>query len=195
MKKAVYAGSFDPITKGHEFVIKEASRLFDEVTVLLSINPDKTSFFSTDQKTTYIKDFIKNLSNVHVVTLDNQYVADYCKYNDVNYLIRGVRNSADLEYEKTVSEVNYQINPNLQSIFILPPPHLSMISSSVVKGMVGFTRWQMEVEKMVSPKVVSGFLRNRYKNAFGFLNNSPAKEDFIDKVCDPTRYYHGPQHI
>lgn len=200
MKKAVITGSFDPITLGHQWIIEKASVLFEEVVVVIAKNVNKKSYFEDSIKKSLVEDFCKTLPNVSVVVIENQFVADYAKQIGAGYLVRGIRNAQDLEYERTIERVNTQINSALQTIFLMPPVHLSEISSSLVKSLVGFIGWHKQVSKMVSPSVYSAFmdvssrwyLQERWKE---FSSDEETFNMLMKKHTEPHRFYHNTSHL
>ncbi len=200
MKKAIITGSFDPITLGHQWMIEKASELFDEVVVVIAKNAQKKSYFDDATKKSLVEDFTKSLSKVSVVSVENQFIADYAKQIKAEYFIRGIRNSQDLEYERTIERINTQINPSLQTIFLMPPVHLSEVSSSLVKSLVGFVGWHKQVSKMVSPAVYSAFMRSTTETylKMKFLEFSSDEDTFkmiMDKHTEPHRFYHNTSHL
>ena len=105
MKKAVFPGSFDPITLGHEDVISRAIPLFDEIYIAIGINSNKKYMFSLDQRKKFIEECFQEYKNVKVITYKGLTV-DLCKKHDIDYIIRGLRNPADFEFEKAIAHTN-----------------------------------------------------------------------------------------
>lgn len=204
MKTAIYAGSFDPVTNGHLWVITQGAKLFDKLVVVLAYNPNKTGHFTVQQRQAFIQSVTKHLSNVEVVLLSDDYVAQAAKKMKATYLLRGIRNATDYEYEKTIERVNTKINPDLQTVYLTPPAELSEISSSMVKSLVGFPGWQSLVGTMVSPTVVSGFL---YQQHYQYLKTEWEKlvgtssvtakwlDIILTKHSEPHRFYHNTSHL
>ena len=116
MTKALVTGSFDPITRGHFALIKAASDVFDDVTVCMFINPDKTYMFSTEQRLAFIREGIAELelSNVKVDFSDG-YVAEYAKMHEIGCVARGVRNADDIAYELEMARYNHERNADLET--------------------------------------------------------------------------------
>ena len=148
MKKAVFPGSFDPITLGHEDIITRAIPLFDEIIVAIGINADKKYMFSLEQRKKFIEDCFKEYKNVKVVTYKGLTV-DFCKKNDVDYIVRGLRNPADFEFEKAIAHTNRDLAP-IETVFLLTAAKTSYISSSIVRDVL---RNGGDVSSLV-PKVV-----------------------------------------
>lgn len=137
MSKAVYAGSFDPFTNGHLDILRKASKLFDEVHVLIGANSTKTRRYNILYSKEAIENVIKNeeLTNCKVIIYEGL-IAQYCKENDIEYYVRGLRNSMDFNYEENISEVNKLINPNLETVYLRA--NNIAISSSMVKELYSY---------------------------------------------------------
>ena len=135
INKAVYAGSFDPFTNGHLVMVKKVSKLFDWVYVVMANNSKKHRAYDIDKMQEVIQEILKDnaLYNVAVVTYDGL-VADFCREHDVQYLIRGLRNNMDYNYEENISDINKLINPNVESVYFRAENDLERtISSSMVR--------------------------------------------------------------
>lgn len=137
MKKAIFPGSFDPITNGHLDIIKKASKIFDEIIVVVLLNKNKKAFLHTDTRIQLIKESIKDIKNIKVDTFDGLTV-QYAKENNINTLIRSVRNSIDYEYEVQIAQVNREISQAIETIFIAPDLKFNHISSSIVRELYEF---------------------------------------------------------
>ena len=135
--RGLFAGSFDPYTLGHHAVVTKASRLFDEVYVLVGFNTAKKRSFDADAMKTAIEKALEQdgIQNCKVVTYAGM-VADYCAENGINYLIRGLRNSMDYDYEENIAQVNKLLNPRLESIYLRADD--TAVSSSMVRELLTF---------------------------------------------------------
>ena len=131
MKKAVFPGSFDPITLGHCEIIEKACEIFDEVIVSVGNNSDKNYRFSLDQRLKFISDEFINNSKVYVEKYQGLTV-DFCKNKNVKHIVRGLRNPADFEFEKKIALFNNSLE-NVETIFFLTSPKNAFISSSMVR--------------------------------------------------------------
>lgn len=160
MKKALYAGSFDPITNGHLWLIHEAAQLFDELVIGLGTNADKTYLFDNKERFSIIQELFKNHSNIKIIDFSNDLIVDYAERLDIRYLVRGIRNSTDLEFEQRVLNVNLDINPTIKTVFLIPPKEFSNISSNLIKGLIKSKNWEKIVTKYV-PNLVLEKLRNK----------------------------------
>lgn len=137
MTKAVCPGSYCPITLGHENIISRASKLFDEVIVLIMLNPDKKYDFSLDERVEMANKVLSKYKNVKVEFYEGL-IADYVKQNGVNVVIKGIRSSSDFEYESQMARVNKQLYDGFETFFILSDEKYSFISSSVVRQIASF---------------------------------------------------------
>ena len=136
-RKAIFAGSFDPITNGHLDIICRASNLFDELQIGVLYNPNKKGLFNFDERVELIKSCTKHLTNIKIVRFDGLLVK-YCQDNGISTLIRGVRTGADIEYELQMAHMNRELNPNIETIILPTKPEYSFISSSLVKEVLTF---------------------------------------------------------
>lgn len=135
--KAIFAGTFDPITNGHIDIIERASKMFDHLEVGLLINPNKQTLFSKDERMDLIRLSTKHLDNVSVISFDGLLI-DYCKKNDISVLVRGVRTIADMEYELQMAHMNRELNDDLETIILPTSKVYSFISSSLIKEVLHF---------------------------------------------------------
>ena len=134
MKKAVFPGSFDPFTLGHYDVIKRGIDLFDELIIAIGINGSKKYMFTLEQRKKFIEDSFKEYPNVKVVTYKGLTV-NFCKDNDIKYILRGLRNPADFEFEKAIAHTNRDLAP-IETVFLLTAASTSYISSSIVRDVI-----------------------------------------------------------
>ena len=137
--KALYAGSFDCYTNGHHCIVRQASRVFDELHIVVAVNINKTRTFDAEDMVRVIRESLEEdgITNC-VVTSYNRLVADYSHDNGIDFLVRGLRNSMDYNYEENVASVNKLINPNLESIYFRSDN--AAISSTMVREMLSFGR-------------------------------------------------------
>lgn len=137
--KGVYPGSFDPITNGHLDVIKRASKLFDSLTVLVAVNPEKKGFLGLEQRVQLIRKAVSDigLKNVDVAEHTGM-TTGFAKSNDAEFMVRGLRDEKDFESEKLLFEINKKLEPDVDTVFIPTSPETSMISSSTVRNIFKF---------------------------------------------------------
>lgn len=151
---AIYAGSFDPPTNGHLWMIRQGAQLFDELVVVLAVNPDKKGFFSLDQRRTALESMLTELpDNVKLATVPNGFLVDFARGAGARYLLRGIRNTVDFEYEKSMARMNNRMDAGIHSVFLMPPSELEELSSSFVRGFVGLPGWERWVQVCVPPRV------------------------------------------
>ena len=134
MKRALFPGSFDPITLGHFDIIERGVKLFDEVVVSIGINADKKYMFSVEERKAFIEAAFKNQPKVKVTTYKGLTV-DYCKEIDAEFILRGLRNPADFEFEKAIAHTNRKLS-KIETVFLLTAAKTSYISSSIVRDVI-----------------------------------------------------------
>jgi len=132
---AVFPGSFDPITKGHESILKRTLPLFDEVIIAIGKNSSKQNYFPLEQREAWIKKVFANEPKVSVQTYTGLTI-HFCKQVGANFIVRGLRTSADFEFEKAIAQNNKIMAPEIETIFILPVPELSAINSTIVRDII-----------------------------------------------------------
>jgi pantetheine-phosphate adenylyltransferase len=142
MRRAVFPGSFDPITLGHYDIIKRGVTLFDEVIVAIGINADKKYMFSLEERMDFIKESFKDEPKVKVVTYTGLTI-DFCQKNNVKFILRGLRNPADFEFEKAIAHTNRKLS-KIETVFLLTAARTSYIASSIVRDVIrndgGYTK-------------------------------------------------------
>ena len=158
MKRGVYAASFDPITNGHVWIIQEGSRVFDELTIAIGVNPDKTYLFSLKERVEMVTEATKGLQNIRVETFQDKFLINYAKSIDAEYIIRGIRNESDYEYERAMRHINSDLDSSIATLFVMPPREIAEVSSSVVKGLVGPEGWEDVIGRYVPDPVLRKFL-------------------------------------
>ncbi|SHF08227.1 Phosphopantetheine adenylyltransferase [Marinitoga hydrogenitolerans DSM 16785] len=157
MSKAIYPGSFDPITFGHLNIIKRAAKIFDELYVVVLHNVNKKYFFNRDERINITKESLKNFKNVYVESYEGLLV-DYAKKKDINVIIRGLRAVSDFEYELQLANANRSLNENVEILFLMTDTEFSFISSTIVKEVAKFggniSQWvPKNVEKAIIKKI------------------------------------------
>jgi pantetheine-phosphate adenylyltransferase len=130
---AVFPGSFDPITRGHESVIKRALPLFDKIVVAIGVNSEKKSaYFPLEKRLEWIRFVFKNDPKVEVITFDGLTV-DLCRQQKSKYILRGLRTSADFEFERAIAQTNRFLDKGIETVFILTTPEHTPINSTIVR--------------------------------------------------------------
>ena len=134
MKKALFPGSFDPLTLGHYDIIRRGVTLFDEVIVAIGINAEKKYMFSLEERKRFIEDAFADEPKINVVTYKGLTV-DFCKEIGVGFILRGLRNPADFEFEKAIAHTNRKLT-KIETVFLLTAASTSFISSSIVRDVI-----------------------------------------------------------
>lgn len=130
---ALFAGSFDPFTKGHEDIVLRGLAMFDEIVIAIGYNSQKSNrYFAIDLMIKKIEGTFKNYPNIKVQTYA-ELTAEFAKKHKAKFLLRGLRNTTDFEYENSISQINEKLNPELESIFLITTPDLAWINSSVIR--------------------------------------------------------------
>lgn len=155
MKIGVVAGSFDPITNGHLGLIHQAIMAVDKLHIVVGHNPTKKYMFTSEERQKLIQDVLVSkygdvaIKNIKVVIAEHELLVNYAARVGARYLIRGIRNGADYQYEAEMERINKDINPSIETMFFMPTPRMSQISSSSVKGLVDFEGAESTVKKYV----------------------------------------------
>ncbi len=148
--KAIFPGSFDPITRGHVELVRSALPLFDTIYVAIGVNADKSGFFPIQRRKQWIAACFANEQKVQVIDYQNLTV-DLCKELGVSYIIRGLRNSIDFQYENDIAQANRQLCPEVETMFFATRPEYAHISSSVVRDVFRHHgNWRLFVPEEVS---------------------------------------------
>ena len=132
MKTAVFPGSFDPITLGHESIIRRALPLFDKIIIAIGTNIDKTGYFPLERRLDWIRSVFNGVEKIEIANYSGLTV-DFCKEKGADFMIRGLRTSADFEFERSVAQVNMRLVQGIETIFFLTQPEHVMITSSIVR--------------------------------------------------------------
>ncbi|OFY92448.1 MAG: pantetheine-phosphate adenylyltransferase [Bacteroidetes bacterium RIFCSPLOWO2_12_FULL_31_6] len=135
MKTTVFPGSFDPFTIGHESIVKRALPLFDQIIIAIGINADKTGFFSLEKRMQWIKDLYKKESKIKIDSYQGLTI-DYCKKINAHFILRGLRTSADFEFERAIAQMNREMNNDIETIFLVSEPKHCAINSSIIRDII-----------------------------------------------------------
>ena len=151
MTKAVFPGSFDPLTKGHLNLIQRASHLFDELIVTVGTNISKQSLFTPDERVALIQKSVADLPNVTVRT-EGGLTVDFVKSVNASVILRGLRNSKDYEYEAGIAQMNHYLDNGIETLFLLTDAKYAFISSSLLKEVLHFGG---DISELVPPAVAA----------------------------------------
>ena len=164
-RKAVYAGSFDPATNGHLWMVTQVASLFDEVVVAIGQNSEKKYKFSVEEREDFLKGITSGFKNITITNYKSEFLVSYAKRIGAGYIVRGIRNSNDYEYERSMRYINSDLCRDIQTIFLMPPRDYAEVSSSMVMGLVGSDGWENVVKRYVPESVFEGLLQSYRKNS------------------------------
>ncbi|PLS38245.1 pantetheine-phosphate adenylyltransferase [Carnobacterium maltaromaticum] len=158
-KKALFPGSFDPLTNGHVDTIQRAAKLFDEVIIAVLTNTSKVSLFNSNEKIDLIEKSLQHVENVKVISHVGGLTIDLAKDLEITAMIRGMRNTLDFEYETNIALMNKQLNEKIETVILLADEKYRFLSSSLIKEVA---RFGGDISAFV-PKVVNEAIKEKYK--------------------------------
>ena len=132
---AIFPGSFDPFTIGHESVVNRALSLFDKIIIMIGYNANKKSFFPIEKRIQWINQIFQNVDKVEVQLHDGLTV-DFCKEVGARYILRGLRTSSDFEYERAIAQVNKKMHPEIETVFLLTLPEHTPVNATIIRDIV-----------------------------------------------------------
>lgn len=213
MKKIGFSGTLDPITNGHMWVIEEARNLAEEVIVFISENPFKKCQFPASQRKSIVETSCveRGWNNVSVVIVRGDYTARAAKQHGVNYLLRGIRNTTDFDYENLLQQANVDVINGAKTMFVMPPRDLGSVSSSFIKGLQGPVGWHWHTKKFIPPAAYNAWIKNWLHHEWENLwreENTAAKhdakqfenqhrwfEELMGAYSSSARHYHNLDHL
>ena len=154
---AVYSGTFDPITLGHEDVVRRAASLFDRVVIAVAMAHHKKTLFSLDARVQHVQHATENIARVTVLPFDGL-IMDFCAQQNACAVVRGIRNLTDFDYEAQMAAMNRKLRPQVETVFLLPEAKLACISSTLVREI---SKLGGDVGQMVSPTIVAALAATR----------------------------------
>ncbi len=146
---AVYAGTFDPLTNGHLWMIERGAETFDRLIVAIGMNPKKHCLFSLEERLEMLRRSTELFPNVEVSSFPYKLLINYAKSRGAQFVLRGVRTESDYEYERAMRNVNGDLCPDITTYFLMPPRGMAEVSSSMVKELVGIEEWETIVKRYV----------------------------------------------
>lgn len=211
MKKIAFSGTLDPITNGHMWVIQEARAISDEVVVFISENPFKKPQFAAEKRRAIVEQCVaaRDWSNVSVILVKGDYTARAAKKSGIDYLIRGIRNTTDFDYENLIQQANVDIVNGAKTIFVMPPRDLGSVSSTFVRALQGPVGWHWAVKNFLpAPAYVAwllDWLRKDWEALWQYANASADRiadtNYWFEKLVGDTAYgsplrpYHNHDHL
>ncbi|MES2438005.1 MAG: pantetheine-phosphate adenylyltransferase [Verrucomicrobiota bacterium] len=153
MRTAVYAGSFDPPTNGHLWMIERGLEMFDHLIVAIGSNPSKHYSFSVEERLEMLRASTTSSKRLVIAHFDNRYLVDYAKKMGAKYILRGIRSPNDYEYERVMRHINSDMAPDITTAFLMPPRDIAELSSNMIKGLTGPTGWEETVSRYVPEAV------------------------------------------
>ena len=132
MKRAIFPGSFDPFTIGHESIVKRALHLFDEILIAIGYNSEKKGFFTIDNRIKIIEEVFKNKNCIKVEKY-NKLTVDFCKEKNIKFILRGLRTASDFEYERAIAQMNHFMENDIETIFLLTEAEHTPVSSTILR--------------------------------------------------------------
>ena len=148
---AVYSGTFDPFTLGHDDVVRRAAGLFDQLVIAVAVAHHKKSLFTLDARVDHVQNATKNIANVKVLPFDGL-IMDFCASQTACAVVRGIRNLTDFDYEAQMAAMNRKLRPQVETMFLLPDAQLACISSTLVREI---SKLGGNVEQMVSSSIAA----------------------------------------
>lgn len=172
MRTAVYAGSFDPPTNGHLWMIQRGLEMFDELIVAIGDNPAKRYSFTVEERLEMLRASTPEREHLTIAHFDNRYLVDYANKKNAKYILRGIRSPGDYEYERVMRHINADMAPEITTVFLMPPRDIAEVSSNMVKGLIGPHGWEEMVRRYV-PDPVFRKIALRHRDA-GAAADDPA---------------------
>ncbi len=154
-RKAIYAGSFDPPTQGHIWMVEQGLELFDELVVAIGDNPHKQVTYSVEQRLEMLEVCLPKSTKLTIAHFTYSYLVDYSKELGAQYILRGIRSSTDYEYERVMKQINSDLAPEINTVFLMPPRHIAEVSSSMIKSLIGPKGWEKTVAKYLPESILN----------------------------------------
>jgi len=163
LKTCVYAGSFDPPTNGHMYMIEKGADLFGRLVVAVGVNPNKSYTFPLRARLDMLRECTSGRGNVEVDSFEGQFLAHYAHSKGAGYILRGIRSDEDYRFEHAMRNVNEDLEPGLTTVLLIPPREICEVSSSFVKGLVGFSGWEQVIKPYVPEPVYKRLLVSKIR--------------------------------
>lgn len=155
MRTAVYAGSFDPPTNGHLWMIESGLDMFDRLIVAVGQNPAKNYSFSINERLEMLQASTPQTEQLLITHFDNRYLVDYAREIGAKFILRGIRSPQDYEYERVMRHINADMAPEISTVFLMPPRDMAEVSSNMIKSLIGPAGWEETVRRYLPEPVFS----------------------------------------
>ncbi len=175
MVKAIYAGTFDPLTRGHIDIVTRSLQFCDKLIIAIGVNSNKNTMFSAEERQTFIEQTFAHFLNIKVESFQGLLV-DYAKTIDANILVRGIRSVSDFEYEINLANINKVLAPDIETVFLPTSPQLAVVSSSMVKEIA---KHGGDISKFAPEHIVKAV-----KSKFGFIKTGRCDNPSCDGTCN-----------
>jgi pantetheine-phosphate adenylyltransferase len=205
IKRAVYAGSFDPLTRGHIWMIEQAAGIFHELVVAVGVNADKKAAFTLEERLEMLRRSTRRFANVRIASFANMFLVRFAESVKADCVVRGIRNSSDYEFERSMRQTNEDLGPGVLTVFMMPPRGISELSSSLVKGLIGPEGWEDAIAAYVPGAVYDRLLEQnqgllpRLESLWKRLGARSDPRDVYRSLQErhivPERYFHTLGHV
>ena len=153
MRTAVNAGTFDPPTNGHLWMIEQGLEMFDHLIVAIGNNPSKRYSFTVAERLELLRRSTNACDGLRITHFDNRYLVDYARKMEAKYVLRGIRSPHDYEYERVMRHINADMAPEITTVFLMPPRDIAEVSSNMIKSLIGPKGWEDTVRRYVPAPV------------------------------------------
>lgn len=199
MRIAIYSGSFDIVTEGHTWMIKTGVSLFDQVIVGIGTNPCKQTLFDFKTRKQLLETICSGLSdNLIIEDFGNLALVQFARDKNAQYILRGIRSVSDFDYERTLKNVNTDLDESIETVFLMPPRHLSEVSSSMVKGMLKIKGWENIIKRYVPEAMRSALIERFSCDPIQVVRHHAGEipsETLAQCYSESGRFYHNLKHI
>ncbi|MFW6189567.1 MAG: pantetheine-phosphate adenylyltransferase [Planctomycetota bacterium] len=159
-KVCVYAGSFDPPTEGHMWMVEKGAELFDKLVVAVGVNPKKKYTFTVPERLDMLRECIRGMPNTSIDSFEGQFLVRYAESKGAGYILRGIRSLEDYRFEHTMRNVNEDLAGEITTVFLIPPREICEVSSSFVKGLVGYEGWEEAIKPYLPEPIYEKLLES-----------------------------------
>ncbi|MSP27334.1 MAG: pantetheine-phosphate adenylyltransferase [Methylococcales bacterium] len=199
MRIAIYSGSFDIVTEGHLWMIKEGIRLFDKLIVGIGTNPSKKTLFDFKTRKRLLESVcVEFADKVVIEDFGNLALVQFARDKKAAYILRGIRSVSDFDYERMLKNINTDIDESIETVFLMPPRHLAEVSSSLVKGMLQINGWETIIKRYV-PETMQYALIERFScdpvELARYYAGDTSSVILAQRYSGAGRYYHNLQHL